>query len=284
MLFLVGLGLGDERDITLRGLEAVQKCDEIWLENYTSILLDSTPAKLEALYGKSIRLADREQVEQSIEEVLARAKEINVAFLVVGDPFGATTHSDLVLRASELQVPFQVIHNASIMNSIAECGLQLYSFGPCISIPLWLDGWKPQSFYPKIAANRTAGSHTLCLLDIKVKEQSLEDLAKGNKRYQPPRFMTIAQALDQLMQVEEQMKEGVICKEMLAVGIARLGTASQVIAAGTVEALMCLDFGAPLHSLVIPGKMHELEFEVLRALYSVVSPDKLEAAYKEFHQ
>lgn len=283
MLFLVGLGLGDERDITVRGLEAVRGCEEIWLENYTSILLDSSPAKLEALYGKPVRLADREQVEQSVDEMLNQAKHSNVAFLVVGDPFGATTHADLVLRASVLQVPVQVIHNASIMNSIAECGLQLYSFGPCISIPLWLDGWKPESFYPKIAANRAAGSHTLCLLDIKVKEQSLEDLAKGNKRYQPPRFMTIGEALKQLVQVEDKRKEAVIQQGMLAVGIARLGSASQT-AAGTVQKLMEWDFGAPLHSLVIPGKMHELEFEVLRALYSVVAVEELEAAYKAFHQ
>ena len=33
---------------------------------------------------------------------------IQVAFLVVGDPFGATTHSDLVLRAKELGIPHQV--------------------------------------------------------------------------------------------------------------------------------------------------------------------------------
>ena len=34
---------------------------------------------------------------------------MKVAFLVVGDPFGATTHSDLVLRAKELGVPHQVL-------------------------------------------------------------------------------------------------------------------------------------------------------------------------------
>lgn len=38
MLYLVGLGLGDHRDITVRGLEAVRSCDKVFLENYTSIL------------------------------------------------------------------------------------------------------------------------------------------------------------------------------------------------------------------------------------------------------
>ena len=39
MLFIVGLGLGDERDITLRGLEAVKRCSRVYLEAYTSQLL-----------------------------------------------------------------------------------------------------------------------------------------------------------------------------------------------------------------------------------------------------
>ena len=39
MLYLIGLGLGDERDITLRGLESVKRCSKVYLEAYTSILL-----------------------------------------------------------------------------------------------------------------------------------------------------------------------------------------------------------------------------------------------------
>lgn len=57
-----------------------------------------------------------------------------------------------------------VIHNASIMNAAGCCGLQLYNFGATISIPLFTDSWKPDSFYPKIAYNAGGGMHTLCLL------------------------------------------------------------------------------------------------------------------------
>ncbi len=39
MLYLIGLGLSDERDITVRGLEVVRKCSRVYLEAYTSILL-----------------------------------------------------------------------------------------------------------------------------------------------------------------------------------------------------------------------------------------------------
>jgi hypothetical protein len=38
MLYLIGLGLGDEKDITLRGLEAVKKCEKVYMEAYTSLL------------------------------------------------------------------------------------------------------------------------------------------------------------------------------------------------------------------------------------------------------
>ena len=47
--------------------------------------------------------------------------------------------------------------------------------------------WRPDSFYDRIAANRRAGLHTLCLLDIKVKEPSLEALARGKTVYEPAR-------------------------------------------------------------------------------------------------
>lgn len=39
MLHLVGLGLADEKDITVRGLEIVKKADRVYLEAYTAILL-----------------------------------------------------------------------------------------------------------------------------------------------------------------------------------------------------------------------------------------------------
>lgn len=45
MLILVGLGLGNPKDITVNGLEAVQSADRVYLESYTSILCDSVDLK-----------------------------------------------------------------------------------------------------------------------------------------------------------------------------------------------------------------------------------------------
>jgi diphthine synthase len=153
-------------------------------------------AHKEAFYGKSLILADRDMVELESDEILRNAVDENVAFLVVGDPFGcsrpasflvsisllslcsATTHTDLLLRARDLHIPTQIIHNASIINAAGCSGLQLYNFGQTVSLVFFTDAWKPDSFYDRIAENAKFGLHTLILLDIKVKEQSEENLAR----------------------------------------------------------------------------------------------------------
>lgn len=39
MLYLIGLGLADETDVTVKGLELIKKAERVYLEAYTSILL-----------------------------------------------------------------------------------------------------------------------------------------------------------------------------------------------------------------------------------------------------
>lgn len=271
MLWLIGLGLFDEKDISVRGLETIKQCDQVFLENYTSIL--HVPVeRLEAFYGQKVQVADREMVESYAEKILDAAAErdgaAQVSFLVVGDPFAATTHADLLLRAEARGISVKVIHNASIMNAVAACGLQLYSFGQTISIPYFTPTWRPRSFYPRIGANYAARLHTLCLLDIKVKEVSDENLARGRKIYEAPRFMSVNEALEQLVECEEAEAIGIARMDALVVGLARVGAPDQIIRAGTVEELLNADFGAPLHALVIPGpELHELEYEMLRKMF-----------------
>lgn len=38
MLYLIGLGLGDATDVTVKGLEIIKKCEYVYLEGYTSML------------------------------------------------------------------------------------------------------------------------------------------------------------------------------------------------------------------------------------------------------
>jgi diphthine synthase len=169
VLFFIGLGLGGEDDITVAGLKAVQSCDQIFLESYTSVLPGVSVELLSERYGKSVTVADRTLVEQGEEAILGPVeKGLRVAFLVVGDPYGATTHSDLHWRALERGLNVKVVHNASIINAAGCCGLQLYRFGQTVSITFQEGSVLPRSTYDKISANHAVKLHTLCLLDIKV--------------------------------------------------------------------------------------------------------------------
>lgn len=263
-LNLIGLGLGDEKDISVRGLEIVKRADFVYLENYTSIL-SVDRKRLEEFYGRSIKIADRDLVEKRAEEMLVLpAKREEVVLLVVGDPFGATTHTDLVLRAHKEGVKVNVVHNASIINAVGVVGLELYKYGKSTSIPFWSKGFEPETPYNIIKENKDHGSHTLCLLDIKVAEPSREDMLKGIERgKRAPRFMTIKEVLQILLTIEKKRKENVLSESTLVVGVARLGQKDQQIVATTVKELMMIEFNKPLHTLIIPGELQVIEEEAL---------------------
>lgn len=265
-LHLIGLGLGSLDDITVRGQKTLAACRTIYLECYTSIQPDVDIEAVRSAYPNAeVHEADREFVENGCDKMLEKAKETDVALLVVGDPFGATTHGDLYLRATDAQVRVNVVHNASILNAIGCTGLQLYRFGQVVSIPFFEDNWRPASFADKIRSNLAMDLHTLVLLDIKVKEPTMESLCKGGpKVYMPKRFMTISQSIEQLLSISEDFKS------MKAVGVARLGHPTQKILSGTLNELKSIDFGPPLHSLIIcADKLHDIEerfYQLFRTL------------------
>jgi len=261
-IYMIGLGLYDEKDITIRGFETVKKCDFVYLEHYTSILGVSVQ-KLEKFYNKKIIVADRDLVESRAEEIIEKAKKKDVAFLVVGDVFSATTHTDLMIRAKNADVKVEVIHNASILNAVGITGLELYKFGKTTSITFPEEGFKPTTAYEVIQKNQFLGLHTLCLLDIKIAEASKENMLKGKKTALPPRFMTANEGIKQLLEMENEKKKGIFTEKTLIVGCARLASNDQKIVFGTANELLNIDFGGPLHCLIVTGNMHFMEEEAL---------------------
>ena len=285
MLYLVGLGLGDAKDISVKGLEIVKKVGKVYLENYTSILCCGQ-RELEEFYGRQVVVTDREMMEEGCDEILdGAAEEAGAAVLVVGDPLNATTHTDLLLRAAGRKIPYQIIHNASILNAVACCGLQIYNFGETVSIPFWTDTWKPESYFDKILRNRQNGNHTLCLLDIKVKEPNMEALMRGINKVDSPRFMSVNTAANQLIETirrrnnpeagdeltrgkapeskQRQPQQSDLTETSLCIGLARVGSDTQKIVKSNLLEATRLDLGPPLHSLVIPGTLHPLEMEMV---------------------
>ena len=166
---------------------------------------------------------------------------------------------------------------------------------PSVSICFFRDSWRPDSFYDKVADNMRSNSHTLCLLDIKVKEQSFDNMARGVRVYEKPRYMSVTTAIEQLLEVADKKKkeaqdrraaqqqdavaepqtqcqqcashpplqEPVYTRDTKAFGLARVGQASQQIVSGTLGELLDapgVDFGAPLHSLVLAApRLHDVE-------------------------
>ena len=109
------------------------------------------------------------------------------------------------------------------------------------------------------------GMHSLCLLDIKVKEPDFEAMMKGRTKFLPPRYMSVSCAAEQLLEAEDTHGEKIYDgKKTLCVGLARMGQPTQKIVAGTLEELTKVDMGDPLHSLIVCGVLHDLELEVLK--------------------
>lgn len=245
-LYLIGIGLSTEKDITVQGLEFVRNSDLIYLENYTSVL-QCSKEQLENYYGKKILLADRERSEQGMEKIIEEARKKKVSYLVIGDPFSATTHIEIFRLAQEKKVKVKVINNASIITAVGITGLQLYKFGKIISIPFLEE--HPQLETPYQAIKENEKLHTLCLLDLKP--------AEG-------KFIQIKEALEILETIEQRKKEKIIHPDLVVIGCARLGSDDFVIKVGKLKDVKNYNFGQPPYCLIIPGKLHFLEEEMLK--------------------
>ena len=251
MLTFIGLGLYDETDISLKGLHAIQSADFVYLEFYTSFLMGTTIEKLESFYGKPVILLSREDVEQN-PDWLENARHKNVVFLTGGDTMASTTHVDLRIRASDMDIPTKLIHGSSITSAIfGLSGLQNYRFGKSVSIPFPYVSSRgnrvvTETPYDTIKFNSENGLHTLVFLDIN------KDLG----------YMTVSEALELLLEVESKRAEDVM-KDRIAVGIARAGSDDVCVKADFAKNFSAFDLGLPLQILVIPGKLHFVEAEAL---------------------
>lgn len=164
-----------------------------------------------------------------------------------------------------------------------------------MSLVFFTATWRPDSFYDRVAANRREGLHTLCLLDIRVREPTEQSLARGRPVYEPPRYMSANLAAQQLLEVEAKRQENgsqhsrhmllgtLTCApscaayspSTLCVAVARMGQDEQRIVCATLEEMAReaegggykVDLGGPLHSLVIVGETHPVELEVLEGMY-----------------
>jgi diphthine synthase len=254
MLTFVGLGLYDERSITVEGREAIRSADRVFAEFYTSKLAGASVQSLESYHDTDIEVRDRPGVESDPEPILDAAEDSECVFLTAGDTMISTTHVDLRLRAAERDIETRVVHGTTAEAAAASLtGLQNYRFGKATTLPFpyahGADG-VPGSVLDTIADNRERGLHTLVYLDIKV--------GTGPSGIDPDHeeYMTADYAAE------------LLAEELDCVGcvVARAGSPDPVVAADRLDALADRTFGDPLHLLVIPGDLHVLEHDALSTL------------------
>ena len=223
--------------MSLKALEAAKKCDVLLWENYTT-RLDTTAEKLNKLIGHEVKEVDRSDIEDRMDKIIEQAKEKNVGILVGGDALTATTHISLVLEAKKQNIAVKVIHSSSILTAVAETGLQVYKFGRVVTLPA--SGFT-DSIIEMIKMNLSNGLHSLILLDI-----------------------DLSPLLAVKMLVKNVEKLG-LNKETKIVVACRLGSEEGIIRYGTIERLINdNDIDKVPGILIIPGKLHFMEEEVLK--------------------
>lgn len=246
MLTLIGTGIGDEKDLTLRGIDVAKEADFLYAEKYTGKWGDDI-SEMEKVIGKKIGILMRPDVEEKSGQIIEKAKSSKVAILVKGDPMVATTHSSLLMDARKAGVEVKVIHNSSITSAVCETGLHAYKFGATVTIPFPEKVADPGSTYQTILKNRQNGLHTLCLLDI---------VAENEK------YMTVSEGLEILSKLEKKFGNHVLSEGVVAVS--DLGKDAYIIY-GKLEEVAKKDSRKTPAVVVIPGKLHFTEKEFLES-------------------
>lgn len=233
-LFIIGIGLNDEKDISMKGFEIIKKCDKVYLEIYTS-KLNCSIGDLEKFYGRKIIAADRKLIEEGFDNMLKEAGSKDISILIIGAPLAATTHFELFMEAKKRKIKCEIIENASIYSAIGITGLFVYKFGRTTTIPF--DNKNIKSPYETYLNNKKLELHTLFLLDI-----------EGNN------LMTASDGLDYLI------RSG-LDKEVLVIGCAALGSNNPEIKIDKASKLKLNKFP---QSFIIPGELNFKEEEAIK--------------------
>jgi diphthine synthase len=250
MFRLVGIGLNPKKHITQEALEKIRNSDEVYLELYTSRIVDMSLEELENFLNRKIILLDRKTVESNF--LVERSRNLDVSLLVPGDPIIATTHIGLVILSIENGIKYEIINGISVQCVVPSIlGLQNYKFGRSISIPFPEYDYYPESVYNFLLENRRLGLHTLVYLDLR---EGLE--------------MSAIMGLDILLKMEDIHRKNALDRNTVVAVISRAGSDRQRATADTVERIKTRDLGPTPHIMVIAGTLHYMEIEALRKLAS----------------
>jgi len=74
-LVFVGLGLHDEKGVSLNGIEEIKTADRIFLELYTNLLPNFSIERFETIVGKKVQVLDRSNLEEKNGALILDAAE-----------------------------------------------------------------------------------------------------------------------------------------------------------------------------------------------------------------
>lgn len=241
MLVLAGLGISDEKGITLEEIEEAKSADYLFIELYTSIWHGNLQ-NLERIVGRKIEILRRRDLEEESDRILRLAVNRKVMIFVPGDPLVATTHSSLIIECKKRRIDFKILHNSSILSAVCETGLHAYKFGPSVTIPLKeRTKNKLESIVELIKQNKERGLHTLCFLDVDI---------EANK------FLKVCDAIKFLVESK------IIEEEEKIVVASCIGTDKQKFIWKEAKSLTDLQVDLPA-VIIIPGNLHFSEREML---------------------
>lgn len=242
-LTLIGIGLFDEKDLSLRAIEEAKNSDKVYIELYTSKWYGNLK-NLEKLLGKKVIELKRKDLEENSSKIIEEAKNRKIGILVGGDSFVATTHIALKLEAMKQGIKTRVIHGSSIISAIGETGLHIYKFGPIVTIPFLekTKGKLPESIFRIIRENQKRGLHTLCLLDV---------VAEENK------YLKVNEGLQILLNGK------VVNLNDKIVVFVKAGSEKPLITYDTIDSLVKKNIKDTPAVIIILGKLHFTEKEYL---------------------
>lgn len=240
----VGLGLSDEKGLTLEGLDEARTADKVFAEFYTNLMPGLDRGRLEDVLGKKIFELTRVQLEdEGATEIIKAARTKKVVFLVPGDPMIATTHISIRLELARRGIPSKLVHAPSIASAVCGAtGLQSYKFGKSVTLPQ--EPIVPRSLLDTLQDNRTRGLHTLVLLDVRPSET---------------KQLTIRLAASKLLESDP------LLQDWTGIGAARVGSNNQVLLCAKLRVLRQKELGKVPHCLVFLGRLHFMEVESLKA-------------------
>jgi diphthine synthase len=248
MLWFIGLGITGPDSLSENTKKIISDSDVVYFEQFTSPMPDADVQKIKQLTKGEFKLAPRWLVEDG-KEILENAKSKKISLLSFGDPYIATTHIELRTRAVQEKIQTGTVHASSAITSlVGECGLHYYKVGKTVTI---MSGIPSTTAYYTIFENLKLGNHTIVLLEY-----------NQNKNF----FLDPKDALQSLLAAEKEQTRKVISDSTYGIVASRIGLDDQEIISGKLANLLSADFGAPPHSIVIPGALHFTESDALKAL------------------